>query len=258
MIKKSIFLTSFIYVTAAQSALVTKTPQGFNYNPSSQRLSLSRPSISYPSRLGDLELLHKDHKFQVKNYRGKLHEVNPYRVSQDLREISTQKLAKYVTAGSYVEVKQNSDGDYEIDLQDRIYGGGPILSQIGYWGTKIGSWGVVTCAGLLGLKTAGAAVAKAVPAVANAVAAVPGGGQVAAENMAASAISYATGLAEAPAAAAGAVGAQLEAAGAGESSAIATVAAGIELGAQYVGGLATAIEEISTTVGLICFYLPTP
>lgn len=90
-------------------------------------------ALSHVRDIGPLKVHHEGDRFSVETPEGDIREVQPAFLSKELRGISTDKLAKMVTAGAHLGVKKSSDGNYSIDLNERLKGGGAFGAFVGCW-----------------------------------------------------------------------------------------------------------------------------
>ena len=109
----------------------------------SLELVISRQSISMPLALRNIEITHKDNKFYVDDM-----PIANHRLDKELRNISTDKLSKILTANAYLHVnKSQNNEEYAIALQHRLQGGGIFGANAGAWlgvvGTKVIGHGIL-------------------------------------------------------------------------------------------------------------------
>ena len=93
--------------------------------------TISPRGVYVPSRLGSISLHHNEHGFTIDN--GELSTLVPsYRMNKELRSINAQDLAKLLKSEqAYLSVKDlDSNGNYGLDLNHRLNGGGPIVASI--------------------------------------------------------------------------------------------------------------------------------
>jgi hypothetical protein len=100
----------------------------------SNAMIIEKESLSMPIAIQNVAVIHENNSFIIEDDNG-AHTLQPYQMSPELRNIPTDKLAKMLTAGSYLKVNKTLDETYKVDLQQRLQGGGPILST---WGMHIG------------------------------------------------------------------------------------------------------------------------
>lgn len=184
-------------------------------------------SIQAPSSLGHVALYHDGSKFNVVQG-GEYHQVAHYNVDKNLRLINPELLSALGNLG-YVRVNRLSDGEFKLDLQGRLNGGGPLFAVWAYGIAKAFCW---TTVGV----TAGAAVATTV--------ATAGGGTVVGAALGTAVGKVVTGVGTAgmvlttTAPAAGAAAATVAAVGT-TNAAMAVTAAGTGI------GVTAAVEAVS-------------
>ena len=86
-------------------------------------LELTPAALAAPRDLGDIKILHADKTFMIL-HEGKLHIVHNYNIDKNLRGISTEGLANFLSQDGYVQVQRKSDGQFVLDAQFRLNGGG--------------------------------------------------------------------------------------------------------------------------------------
>jgi len=163
MIKKSILLSILSISVMSNAALL----DGLKLT--DDNLVVSAPLVINPSALGALKVYRDDSKFCVQTPKGKLRTIKPCFVNKELRRMDKSELAKLLTAGSYLRLKQNAEGDYALDLDGRLQAGGPIGGSIGcflgkglVYGVSYGAIGLVSAAvSAVATPVAGAAVGGA-------------------------------------------------------------------------------------------------
>ena len=157
-----------------------------------------------------------------------LYLVKKYWIDPQIRDMSTEELTSFLKE-NYIILKQMSDGEYKAQAHVRGNGGGPILANLFYWGTKTLCYGT--------------AVAGA-------------GAAVAATGGAAGAVMGATVAASTVGATAGAsiVGGTIAGAGLAVEAGTATVA--VVTSAGGLAGAVTAVETVSLAAGALGMAIP--
>ena len=184
-------------------------------------------SIQAPSSLGQVTLYHNESGFNVIQD-GISHPVRNYNVDKSLRSIKPKLLGALGNIG-YVRINRLSDGEFKLDLQGRMNGGGPYFAYLAYGIAKAFCWSAVGV-------TAGAATATVVTATGGTAIVAAGAGTTVGKvvtglgtaGMALTTTAPAAGLAAATVAAAGTTNAAL---------AVTTVGAGV--------GITAAVETVS-------------
>jgi hypothetical protein len=85
------------------------------------------------------------------------HEVQRQDVSPFLRSLSPKQLQKYSDVGNKIRAIRLSNGDYRVQEEGTIKGGGPGLGMVLYWSINVAS--AATAASLAWCPPAAAAVA---------------------------------------------------------------------------------------------------
>lgn len=126
-------------------------------------LQLTSESIIAPRDLGDnLSLLQADTIFTVV-HNGELHKVRNNNIDSILRGMSTSDLKKFLADNNgLIKISQKSDGQFALEGQVPLHGGGLIGAKLGFLGGKFVVH-LVTQLGI-GIVTAGACI-FATPAV---------------------------------------------------------------------------------------------
>jgi hypothetical protein len=99
-------------------------------------LELTPAALAAPRDLGDIKVLHADKTFMIL-HEGKLHIVHNYNINKNLRGISTEGLANFLSQNGYVQVQRKSDGQFVLDAQFRLNGGGAGGATVGFLGGKV-------------------------------------------------------------------------------------------------------------------------
>ena len=121
--------------------------------PFASNAMLQVSSIQSPSSLGAIALFHDGLQYSVMKD-GAFHPVQNYNLDNNLRTLSPKALPVLDKLG-YIRINQLSDGEYKLDLQGRLKGGGPATAWFMYGAAKAFCW---TTVGV----TAGATVAATV------------------------------------------------------------------------------------------------
>lgn len=134
----------------------------------SAKQPIQKSSFYASPQLGKVKVYHNDNGFYV-NHDDKMHYVQ--RVFTDLivRKVTTLEMKDFQRAAKgYLHIKQMANGQFEIKVEDRLRGGGPILGVTMYWITKVLCYAT-------GVVAVSASVSTVVPAVVGAVGAIAGG-----------------------------------------------------------------------------------
>ncbi len=118
--------------------------------------------------LGSVELYHNNNGFHV-SHNDKMHYVQPCFTDSIVRNVTPQQMKDFQRAAKgYLYIKQMGDGQFSLEVMDRVKGGGPGFGIFMYWTTKVLCYSI----GVVGL---GASVATAAPAVVTAAGVIAGG-----------------------------------------------------------------------------------
>lgn len=97
---------------------------------------LGKVSVYAPSKLGAIQLIHANKKFQVIQ-NGTTHEVQNAWLNKEIRNIETKQLAKYLAHGNLLYVNKSDDGsgngEFSIQSHNRLNGGGAGGATVGCW-----------------------------------------------------------------------------------------------------------------------------
>lgn len=168
--------------------------------------------------------------------------IKKYDTDKLLRGRSVNDMAKYTLLGK-VRLAELDSGEYTVQAQGELKGGGPVLASVFYWGTKIGLYSAI----------AGAAAGTVAATVATAGGAAPlaaGAGAVVGEGFLAATTGVAVGTGIASTALS--VGGAGVAAAVGSSAAATAVVAETTVAVGAAGGAAgviTAIEAAAIAAG---------
>lgn len=97
-------------------------------------LKLRAESVFIPDQFGELELYHDGENFHV-DKGNELKEIKKQNLDSVLRTMNQEALKSFLTAG-YVSVNQCSDGEFSLEANDRLPGGGIIGANAGFWTGK--------------------------------------------------------------------------------------------------------------------------
>lgn len=98
---------------------------------------LSPEVIMAPRDLGEIKVLHANKAFAVL-HEGLLKTVEGHNVSKELRGITTEGLKElFSETDCYIRVQKKSDGQYALEAQYRLNGGGVLGAKIGSWIGKV-------------------------------------------------------------------------------------------------------------------------
>jgi hypothetical protein len=197
---------------------------------SSDRLIIKSSKMYVPSRLGEIALTHQKGSFTV-TQNGEDKAVQNYNMNKELRGIDVVKLKALMKRG-YINVDQSCNGEYKLQYNARLRGGGGVLGYWAYCATKALCYGI-------GLAAAGGAVV-ATGGIAGAATGVLGAAATAGAS---------TGAGIAAAAIAGSGGTAL----ATTATAGYVAAAGGNAAVMVAG-----IESLSLCVGAFFGMMPTP
>jgi hypothetical protein len=167
--------------------------------------------------------------------------VPDYNCDEALRNITMEHLQRILNHG-YIKINEADDGQLSLRYYACLKGGGPLLSQIFYWGTKSILWGTLigtATAATTGVvvATGGAASIPVATAIAGCKAAAVGG----IAGVAATTVSTAI---------------TTTAVGASVGTATAGVMGGAVAGGATAAGLVGTIETASAFMGAIGFWIP--
>ena len=109
---------------------------------------LSSDKIYAPARLDTVDVQHSPCGFMVNNQ-----PVQSQHMDKELRSITPSKLAVALRSG-YIQVDQSLNGQYKLQYQPRLNGGGALGASIGFWFGKILTHAVVQ--GIIVLSAGGA------------------------------------------------------------------------------------------------------
>lgn len=99
-------------------------------------LELTPEALSAPRDLGNLKVLQGNNTFMVW-HDGKVHKVENHNIDSSLRGISTAQLKEFlVQDDGYIKVQRKSDGQFALDGQARLRGGGIVGAKIGFFTGK--------------------------------------------------------------------------------------------------------------------------
>ena len=115
-------------------------------------MQIEKKHLSVPGRLGNVSVFKTDNGFEIEESNSTRVAVPSYRTSKDIRNMKTHQLASFIRNG-YIAVNQSTDGEYSLDMHERLKAGGPILAYWFYGITKATCWGAVIGASLYGAKT---------------------------------------------------------------------------------------------------------
>jgi hypothetical protein len=93
---------------------------------------LAENKIYAPARLGTVSVEHTPYGFTVNNK-----PVQPQHMDKELRTITAEKLTTALRNG-YIQVDQSCNGEYKLEMQGRLQGGGFGGAAIGFWIGKVG------------------------------------------------------------------------------------------------------------------------
>lgn len=113
-------------------------------------LEISGQSVMKRNGTSNASLFHDGKNFQVKQL-GVLKEVANDRLDKNLRNINTETLRKHLTANHYLTLNKSNDGEYSVQDNGRVNGGGPLLAKFIYVAVKGVAYGVM---GLFARRTA--------------------------------------------------------------------------------------------------------
>lgn len=94
------------------------------------------------SSLQKLAILHNENGYSIVTP-DKIVPVHSYDVDKEIRNISSENLAKLLAADTYLKVDKMSDvEEYTIKLMGRVRGGGVAGAAIGFWVGRVGTYAV--------------------------------------------------------------------------------------------------------------------
>jgi hypothetical protein len=102
-------------------------------------------------------------QFFVRDLEGE-HEVRRHDVSPFLRSLSQEQLQKYSDVGNRIKAIKFSNGDYRIQEEGTIKGGGGILGAVAVAATLVGG-GIATAGLTLGALATGGPIAAGAAAI---------------------------------------------------------------------------------------------
>ncbi len=118
--------------------------------------------------LGSVELYHNNNGFHV-SHNDKMHYVQPCFTDSTVRNRTSQQMKDFQRAEkAYLHIKQMGDGQFSLEMMDRVRGGGPVLGVMAYWTTKILCYSV-------GIVAVSATVAVTTPVLVAGVSGIVGG-----------------------------------------------------------------------------------
>lgn len=93
-------------------------------------------NLSIPEQLGKLAVLCDAGKFRIKDHIGET-AVEAYKTDRFLRGIDNDKLQAFLKSGGYLRITKDNAGQYGIEHQVRLHGGGPLLAVCATVGTLV-------------------------------------------------------------------------------------------------------------------------
>lgn len=109
-----------------------------------QLVRINDSHVQSTSELSNVSVFHDAGGFSVVA-NGQIHSILPHNLNAPLRGINNEKL-KLLLDASYLRVKHYDNGEYALDANGRMNGGGPILAAIGYGIVKAAGWAFVSAA----------------------------------------------------------------------------------------------------------------
>lgn len=76
---------------------------------------------------------------------GQIHAIPHHNLNAPLRDINQARLSALLDS-AYLRVKRYDNGEFALEANGRIHGGGPILASIGYGIVKAAGWAFVSAA----------------------------------------------------------------------------------------------------------------
>lgn len=90
---------------------------------------------SVVSNVHNVQLVHQDKKFVVV-HKGTEQEVQNAWIDKEVRGMESDALARFLSKGNYLSLKQSGYGDFSIQVYNRVRAGGPASGAAIYWLTK--------------------------------------------------------------------------------------------------------------------------
>lgn len=113
---------------------------------SNNQIDIGPTKLLVPGSLDGLKLSHSQGQFNV-SHAGEHKLVHNYNVDKEIRGVDAAKLKALLNQG-YIAVNQSTNGDYKLQYNGRLQGGGIWGATIGFWAGKIATHAVVQ-AGIL-------------------------------------------------------------------------------------------------------------
>lgn len=102
-----------------------------------EKFNIDPQSLSVPKRLQNLSVYHEENEFHVvKDGRDSI--VKSHRMDSLLRRLKQNRpeLQSYLQSSGYLTVGENEDGQFSLEADGRMRGGGPLLCGLLYLGVK--------------------------------------------------------------------------------------------------------------------------
>ena len=116
--------------------------------------------------LGKIKLYHDEQGFHVR-HNDTMHYVQPCFTDSIVRNVTSQQIKDFQKAAKgYLYINQMSDGQFSLEVKERLRGGGPNLGVFMYWLTKSVCYGI----GIVGVGTATYATGGAIVGTVGAIA----------------------------------------------------------------------------------------
>lgn len=99
------------------------------------RLVIRKDKLFVPSSLSGSTVEHSEGRFHV-SQDGEKRRVENNNMSRELRSINAHQV-KSLLSGGYLKVDRSINGDYKLDYNARLKGGGILGAKIGFWAGKL-------------------------------------------------------------------------------------------------------------------------